>query len=274
MIYELEPDEFERTRSVFAPLDYNLAINSIIKGNTHARIFVNDPEIPRTAFMRFKGKAWLAGCSGNKAFNDDLRTRLSETYYQTLKNRGATWFRLHYGPLIRETDIDAVFQDLTRVEEARHYYHLDAGKQTWNATVPEGYELKLVDSDLLSNKCLENLEDVVEEMQSERLTVGDFLSKSFGCVILQGRKIVGWCMSEHNSDNRCEFGIAMMEAYRRRGLATLTAKATIRHALDLGINEIGWHCSAENEASIATAKKLGFSKKHDYKVYRISLGHL
>jgi len=160
------------------------------------------------------------------------------------------------------------------VEETRHYYHLDAGKQTWNATVPEGYELKLVDSDLLSNKCLENLEDVVEEMQSERLTVGDFLSKSFGCVILRGREIVGWCMSEYNSDNRCELGIATVEAYRRRGLATLTAKTMIRHALDLGINEIGWHCSAENEASIATAKKLGFSKKHDYKVYWISLGHL
>lgn len=77
------------------------------------------------------------------------------------------------------------------MEENRHYYHLDAGKQTWNATVPEGYKLKLVDSDLLSNKCLENLDDVVEEMQSERLTVEDFLSKSFGCVIIRGREIVG-----------------------------------------------------------------------------------
>lgn len=81
-------------------------------------------------------------------------------------------------------------------------------------------------------------------------------------------------MSEHNSDNRCELGIATVEGYRRLGLATLTAKATIRHALDLGINEIGWHCSAENEASIETAKKIGFSKKHGYKVYWISFRHL
>lgn len=270
MIYELEPDDFERTRPVFAPLDYHLAINSILRGITPARIFVDDPVIPKTVFTWFKRKTWLAGCSGNEAFNTELRTMLNETYYRTLKSHGAQGFRLHYGVSIRETDVDAVFQGLTRVEENRHYYHLDASKQAWKVAVPKGYEVKLIEEELLSNIGLENLDDVVDEMQSERLTVKDFLSKSFGYVLLHGKKIVGWCMSEYNSDNRCELGIAMVEGYRRRGLATLTAKTTIRHALALGINEIGWHCSAENEASIATAKKLGFSKQREYRVYWIS----
>ena len=78
-------------------------------------------------------------------------------------------------------------------------------------------------------------------------------------------------MSEYNVGHSCELGIATIEGYRCQGLATLTGTAIIRHALAQSINDIGWHCWANNEASIATAKKLGFTKKHEYSVYTISL---
>lgn len=271
MIYELGLEDFEKVRPVFASLDHHLTLNSIIRSLTPARIFVDNPDSPRTAFTWFKGKAWLAGDSDNELFNNELCAKLNETYYRVLRNHGATGFRLHFGPLVRDADIDVVFRDLTREEGFRQYYHLDASKQTWNTTVPKGYELHLIDATLLSKTSLENLDDVVDEMQSERLSVNDFLLKSFGYIVVHGKEIVGWCMSEYNSDDRCELGISTVEGYRRQGLAMLTAKAAIGHALTLGINEVGWHCWADNKPSIANAKKLGFSKHCEYHVYWVSL---
>ena len=67
-------------------------------------------------------------------------------------------------------------------------------------------------------------------------------------------------MSEYNTGTRCELGIAVTDAFQRSGLATLLATAVIRHALSVGIYDIGWLCWQDNLASIATAKKLGLQQ--------------
>jgi len=106
---------------------------------------------------------------------------------------------------------------------------------------------------------------------SERLSVEEFLEKSFGYVVIHGGRVVGFCMSEYNTGNRCELGIATNEAYQHRGLAKLTAVTTIRHALAVGIDEIGWHCATDNVASVATAESLGFERTAEYTVYWVSI---
>jgi len=45
---------------------------------------------------------------------------------------------------------------------------------------------------------LRDLNYVIEEMQSERLSVEDFLQKSFGYCVIHDEEIMGWCMSEYN----------------------------------------------------------------------------
>ncbi len=269
MIHELEPDEFEKTGPVFAPVDYHLTINSIIRGLSPARIFVDNVESPISAFTWFKSKAWIAGDPCNNLFNHGLRALLADSYYEELKEHGASGFRLHFTPTWKSR-LDAVF-GLPRSEYLRHYYRLDPSMHRWDTPIPNGFRLQPVDADLLSRANLGNLNDVLDEMRSERLSVESFLEKSFGYVVIHGGEIVGWCMSEYNSGNRCELGIATVEGYRRMGLATLTGRATIGHALAHGVNEIGWHCLADNIASIATAKRLRFNKQCEYPVYWIKL---
>ena len=152
----------------------------------------------------------------------------------------------------------------------RHYYQLDASTRSWNISVPKGLALHPIDTSLLSKKYVKNLEKVVEEMQSERSTVQEFLEKSFGYYASIDNEIVGWGMSEYNAANRCELGIATVDTYRQQGIATLLGKILIKHALAQNINCIGWHCWAENNPSIATARKLGFEKCFDYPVFLIS----
>jgi RimJ/RimL family protein N-acetyltransferase len=71
-------------------------------------------------------------------------------------------------------------------------------------------------------------------------------------------------MSEYNLGDRCEVGIETAPEYRRRGLATLVASAMLKHAADVGIKRVGWHCWADNAASVATAERLGLSRVAEY----------
>jgi GNAT superfamily N-acetyltransferase len=271
MINELNPREYEKTRSVFASMSCHLAIESIIQGLTQAKIFVDDRKSPSSAFTWLKGRAWLAGNPDNDTFNEALPQLLEETYYKLLRDHKAEGFLLYYRPDGWKNRMDYLFDKMPRIEALRYRYHLDPTTRSWEIPVPHGLILHPIDASLLSKKHLKNLDDVVEEMQSERFTEQDFLEKSFGYCAIIDKVIAGWCTSEYNVGKRCELGITTAEGYRRRGIATLTATAIIRHALSSGINDIGWHSYADNKPSIATAKSLGFTKHCEYPVCLITL---
>ena len=270
MIYELEPDEFRKISKLFEPINYNLAVESIIEGFSKAKIFVDDKASPKSAITWFKDRAGIAGDADNDSFNKALRLLFAKTYYKELTAQGAKGFRLHYTS-DWQSKINLVLGDLPRIEGIRHYYHLDVTKKMWEPTVLDGFELHPVNAELLASTRLRNLDDVIEEMQSERLSVEDFLQKSFGYCVINVKEIVGWCMSEYDLGHRCELGITNVEGYRRRGIATTAGTAVIKHALVQGITDIGWHCWADNKPSIATARRLGFTKRCAYPVYEVPL---
>jgi len=268
---ELKPDEYEKTRDVFSSLRCHLAIESIIQGLTRARIFVDDKESPTAALTWFKDRAWLAGNSDDETFNKVLREFIEQNYYKMLRRHEANKFLLYYGPEDWRNQMDYLFKKMPRTKTLRYHYWLDPTAGLLEASVPNNLNLHPIDVSLLSKKYLKNLDDVVEEMQSERFNVDEFLMKSFGYCAIIDDIIVGWCTSEYNVDSRCELGIATAEGYRRQGIATLTGTTVIKHALSLGIDSIGWHCDADNKPSIATAKRLGFTKHCEYPVFVITL---
>ncbi len=267
MIQRLLPEGFEKARRIFAPINYHLAIESIIRGLSRSKVFVDDPEAPRSAMTWFKHRVYLAGGSGNDPFNEALPSLITETYRRETNSNA---FVLCFEPNWKG-ELDSILAGLRARRGLRHYYRLDASTRTWEAEPPEGFDLIPIDARLLEKTRLLRIDEVVEEMQSERLSVDDFLEKSFGYCVLHGDEIAGWCMSEYNVDNKCELGIAIVEGYRRRGLATLLGSAVIRHALGRGVNEIGWHCWGDNEPSVATALKLGFEKAAEYPVYFVKI---
>jgi RimJ/RimL family protein N-acetyltransferase len=109
------------------------------------------------------------------------------------------------------------------------------------------------------------LDALREEMCSERASVDDFLVHSFGiCPIHESGALAGWCLSEYNTGDRCEVGIASLPPYQRLGLATAVGSAFVELAASRGIARIGWHCYAGNAASAATALSIGFEKIEDY----------
>ncbi len=163
--------------------------------------------------------------------------------------------------------MEAMLGDLHPIRQERQYYALKEIRHDWQAMLPEGFDLRQVDVGLLAEGRFKNPEYLTEEMLSERPSVEEFCQKSFGVCLSHEDEIVGWCLSEYNTGDRCEVGIATREDYRHRGIATLMTTAFTELAFSRGVRRVGWHCYAFNTASRATALKAGFEKIADYPSY-------
>jgi hypothetical protein len=259
-MHELQQAQFELTRPLFAALNYQLAIESILAGNTPGRVFVDDLERPRTAVAWFKRRVFIAGNRSDEEVNRSLNNLFTDVYYPEMIRSGLAQssFTLIYTPGW-ERVMDVVLAGKHPMRGQRLCYRLDPNKKQWRVRIPKEFSLRWVDEALLADTSLTNLDYVTNEMVSERPSVADFLEKSFGTCVLRDDKIVGWCMTEYNTGTRCELGVETAEPVQRRGLATATASATMREAVRRGYTEIGWLCDVDNKPSQALARKLGFS---------------
>lgn len=265
---KLEAGEYILARPVLQPLDIHLAVQALLEGSSPGEIYVDDRHEPMSAFAQTMGRYFLSGVSDNDEFNLAVKARFDERIYPEALEREEDGFTLYYAPdgwgeVIKEV----ILRDKHPIEARRLYYRFKKLKHEWRAMIAEGFSLLAVDRSLLEGKTLENLADLKAEMQSERPSVEAFLEKSFGYCVRHENELVAWCLSEYNSGGRCEVGIETQEDYRRRGLATITTSALVERALKEGITEIGWHCYAGNEASIATALAAGFEKVGEYPTY-------
>jgi GNAT superfamily N-acetyltransferase len=264
MLVKLPPEEYDQVRPLFAPISYNLAIDSILSGFSPGSIYVDNRNNPRLAVTRTNSRLFLAG-QPRESFVPALNHYFLGRFYPEARAIGLGGYSLHYTPGW-EIYVEKSLTGVHPMRGSRHYYSLAISMAAPDMSTPAGYEIHPVDAALLACTNLRNLAGVEEEMQSERPTIGDFLAKSFGfCAIKEGA-IVAWCMSEYNLAGRCEIGIWTDEDHRRQGLAVATATAVIDHALSKGISQIGWHCWARNAPSIAAARSLGFSLAATYPV--------
>jgi GNAT superfamily N-acetyltransferase len=255
MVAELEAGRFGWVRSLWGRMGSHLAVESILGGRTAARMFVDDADEPRAAMTWTGHRLYLVGDVGGAGFGEILDTEYVPTHGRFVAYCGSE-------------AIDGAEGLLSgyRVERrGRLYYAGDPSTRMWAAEPPGGYIVQPITGALLG-RGLVNTDRVGEEMASERSSVEEFLDKSFGFVAVCGGEIACWCMSEYNVGDRCEVGIETAAEHRGRGLAGLVAGAMFGHAAGVGIRRIGWHCWADNHASVATAERLHLARVAEYPV--------
>lgn len=256
-MHRLTHAEYARVRPLCTPLIHHLTIDAIGSGVTPGQIWVDDVIAPQTAVCWYGHRLYLTG-SATPTAQDTFRQLFQDVYIPYARAQSKDVCVLHATPAWQPC-LPALLITWKPIVRGRLYYRLDAHGLDWTPMLPSDYTLRPVDAALLADTTVTNLDWVTEEMVSERPSLDDFLANSFGYCVQYDDKIVAWCMSEYNTDNRCELGIATDKAHQRKGLATAVGTAVIRHALAHGLNDIGWVCWKDNLASIASAKKLGFT---------------
>ena len=271
MFHKLDPSSYDIVRPFLTEMsDLHLSIVSLLEALSPGEIFVDNLNEPKSVFSYSMRRFFLAGNPNNDGFNQGVKGFFNDTLYPNAADMKIPHFALHFSPMDWDDVIPKILDGINPVKDGRHYYAFRDSqlKHDWRSLIPEGFTLRRVDQDLLAERHLENLDRVTEELQSERSSVEDFLGKSFGyCLVRENEEIVAWCMSEYNCVGRCEVGIETVEDYQRRGFATVTASAVVEHAFSTGLTEVGWHCFASNQTSIATALKVGFKKICEFTEY-------
>lgn len=249
-------------QTVFQPLQHHLAAAAILQGSVAASLFADDPVSPRAALLKAGHRALLAGLPSPELISRLARHFLDDVY-PAGQQAGEELFILYPAPNW-EPFIADILPGKDPIPTQREYYELCPSGPVPFDGLPGGLTLRAVDAALLAEDGLEGMDDLREEMVSERASVEDFLQHSFGFIALSGKTLAGWCLSEYNTPEACEFGIAALPGFRQNGLATALARACMAEGQRRGLMRFGWHCFADNTPSVATALRLGFQKKLDY----------
>jgi GNAT superfamily N-acetyltransferase len=265
-MYAWNRADFPALRPLLQGLERHLAVEALLQGGIPGEIWVDDPRQPGAA-AAWIGHHFYLGGTPNDHTVDLLRRFFDETVYPRGAEAKEPAFEISYASAGWEPAVQAFLDGRLPMRAERHHYLRPVKPGDAWGELPPGLEMRRVDAGLLEQAGLEYLDDLKEEMCSERPSVDEFLAKSFGvCLVAEGRELAGWCLSEYNVPGRCEVGIATRGPYQRRGLARQMVFALAAEGRERGLWQLGWHCYANNLGSVATALRAGFEKACAYPV--------
>ena len=250
----LDPSKYSTARELFKPLEHHLLIRALFENNLETHLFVDDDAQPHCGLIAYNSRFIFGGDPTRDTFNADLRRYFIEMVIPARNGEAflAIFTSDNWIPALKE-----IFSGYEVILAPRLYFEI-MPESNFDITLPDGYLLHVVTPELLASN-IGGLDILREEMCSERKSVEDFLANSFGLCPVYENKIAGWCLSEYNTGDCCEIGIATLEPYQRRGIATVLTRAFLAEAFKRGYRHIGWDCWEKNAASAASARKAGLA---------------
>jgi GNAT superfamily N-acetyltransferase len=260
----LQPADYSLVMPLLTGIEHDLAVQAVVAGDAGGRIYapVGAPEWALVS--PHWGRLFVIGRTGARSATE-LRALLDGAIWPAARRAGASVYTLAY-PMEWDAVIPEALSGKRTKRADRQYYRWSGGPLP-HTPVPPGFSFVPADRSLMQDRPIAKLQLLAEEMASERASIDDFLARGFGLAALSGGELAGWCLSEYNSGARCEVGIASLEPFQRKGLATAMGRQFLSLARDHGILEVGWHCWKSNTASAASALKIGLDHAADYKVY-------
>jgi len=250
-MHKLRLSDYSKVCPLFPDVQLAFMIEAMAAGNSPAQMWVDDVDVPRAAFV-WDGthSLYLAGDGDFASVLASIALPQPITKVYSAHN-SAYMARLF--PACEIFQRERVLFRLTQPPPA-----------DWRGQPATGFDVRMIDSDLLEQG-LPNTEYVLEEIESCWTERDRFFAQGFGfCVV--GEEIAAWCTAEYVSGKQCGIGIETVEAYQRRGFATLAASAFAEHCIAQGITA-HWDAWVNNMPSVATARKIGLEQVTTYSIH-------
>lgn len=269
MLHELERSDFEAVRSLVRQIPLACAVEATLDGTCPGRVWVNDAVAPTAAVVDTPEGHYVVGEAQDAGFRQSLVEFVETTVSPGGRGEGWWWFYLRCPTEEWAEAMREVLPAERAVEKPREFYVCEQVAIDWRAGLPAGFDLVRVDERFLRREDVANIEPIRRRARSNFGSSERFLEKGFAFCVVHENAIVSDCSADNVSGQRCEVGVHTAEGYRRRGLATYVAAAAVDWALSNGIEAVGWHCLRYNEASGATARRVGFRKAEEYSAFLI-----
>lgn len=233
---------------------------SVAEGFQQGDIFTDCLVHPTFAlFWHVSGFAYLTGKPDKEYLND---------IYDLMVNKSGENPR-RFVLELKDEEVAGYFQNKKNVEEhPRYRFRLQEKfgnsdiRMTCNEVLPDGYELKEVGAELLSQISGRIVPSLFWSSAEE------FLEKGKGYCIVYGDEVAAVAFSAAVSSNQVDIGIETVEAHRRKGLAAVVAKKMIEYVKSIHKEPV-WDCDASNTGSRCTAEKVGFGVIAEHAYYKV-----
>jgi GNAT superfamily N-acetyltransferase len=236
-----------------------------------------DPHVPNNPALWAVFRGWHVG----RALVDDLshptqcviRTDAVLTYASHLIRQdflsAVIGYFKQYGPigLIRSPDDSPApegYQILPRLE-FYEYDHYSTVLADLRSHLPDGYEVRVIDRDLLERCEWRN------DMAFYCGSMENFLLNDLGMCLMHGEEIIVETYASALGSPYAEIGAITHEPYRGRGLAPI-AVAHLIETLEQRSYHAYWSCDTDNLASARIARKLGFKIEKPYEIWEYEPG--
>ncbi len=245
MIHVLK--DLSKAEALFAGMEDSM-IRSCLQGMMDAKIYVTDPEAPRSALAFLAAFAFYSGEPDRElvAFKPKGVVGMippDDGWAALIEERWPDAFKATRYAIKKDTKFDR--EKLTAL----------------CAALPEGYTLRRIDG-ALYELCLENdqFRDCVANFDSKE----QFLQLGRGFAVVKDGKPVSVASSYTVYREGLEIEIDTAEDERRKGLASAAGAALILSCLDEALYP-SW--DAANLESVHLAEKLGYELSHEYPCY-------
>lgn len=245
MIYELIKKDFHKVEGLIKNSNHELSIKAVIAGTSPGEIFVDNLEKPLTTLIITPECKVVAGKADNKLFNNGVKEKLG--FFDQVTCDDEEW----------ENIINDIHQNIALRKYERRYYELDDLKFVdFNRNIDSQYTLEYVNVGNLNELNFENSDKIRDWIKF--VDISTFKNYCLGAYLREDKKIVSMSLVDCIVDDRIEIGVKTEKEYKKRGLGSIVAAATVSSCISKGINKIGWHCVDTNIGSIKTAEKVGF----------------
>jgi len=273
MVLKVPEKNYKALRPLLSALDFNPVVNSVIDGHAPALVYANDIFIPRYAIIwNLHYMIVLVGKPNNDDFNKGISELITDKIIPAAKEKYINQFYVIYYPHSWKNILPSLLPEINMEKARRRFYSIAERKLDWRKQLPPKCRLLKIDPDVLNNKSLIYREHLIDWINSYWKSVDHFLKKGFGYCLLEGSKLVTWCLTIYASAETYEFGVVTMRGHQKRGYATLAATACLEHCEKPNYSPI-WHCWDDNYPSIAVAEKIGFKMPFFYDVLRFNLNN-
>jgi len=136
---QLSPSHYPNVHPLYARLQCNLAIDSIIAGNTRGEIYVDQDSQPQSAVMwNIQDMLLVAGSASSKSVRKEMGDLLRTQSFPTARRRTIPDLALLYTPMVWETHIFELLAGMNFKKVYRRFYTAHKLKPNWRARLLPG----------------------------------------------------------------------------------------------------------------------------------------
>jgi len=266
MIEEISKHRIEKYVKYFPGPQPEMVLASVVEGNTEAQLwYTSQPDNHVVCLLWDKGNNvfYLSGQLVLPETIKDLASLINSHIKEKAIKERLSDFNVKTLSSSLENSITDIFQDIALHKINELFYTFRAQKVN---SIPnpklKGIQYRPIDADFLEEDRFENIQDVKYEIEWMWPSLERFREKGFGTAAVLDTSIICRCTAEYVSKSKCGIGIAVIDEFQNKGIATATAAHFLEQCLNQNI-VAHWECDKDNIGSVRVAEKVGFEKTEE-----------